>query len=184
MESWMPFFVAVTAVAVVFQACMLGAIFFLVLRLGRRMEETMQEIRQRVAPILGRVQMIVDDVHPQLSHMVADAAQITQLARSQVQHADRVVGEAIERLRLQLAHTDQISDRRARNCRRSRRHRPPRRSRSGAIDHRDCARHSDRPRIFPRHPQRPPAPRTRRSPRNCRNAGRKPVHLDSVPLSF
>ncbi len=108
MESWMPFFVAVTAVAVVFQACMLGAIFFLVLRLGRRMEETMQEIRQRVAPILGRVQMIVDDLHPQLSHMVADAAQITQLARSQVQHADRVVGEAIERLRLQLAHTDQI----------------------------------------------------------------------------
>ena len=30
------------------------------------------------------------------------------LARTQVQHADRVVGEAIERLRLQLVHTDQI----------------------------------------------------------------------------
>jgi hypothetical protein len=108
MESWMPFFVAVTAVAVVFQACMLGAIFFLVLRLGRRLEETMMEIRSRVAPILGRIQMIVDDAQPQISSMVADAAHITQLARSQVQHADRVVGEALDRLRLQLAHTDQI----------------------------------------------------------------------------
>jgi hypothetical protein len=108
MESWMPFFVAVTAVAVVFQACMLGAIFFLVLKLGRRLDETMLEIRSRVAPILGRVQMIVDDVHPQLTNMVADAAHITHLARTQVQNADRVVGEAFDRLRLQLAHTDQI----------------------------------------------------------------------------
>ena len=108
MESWMPFFVAVTALAVVLQACMMAAIFFSVRNLSKRIEETTNEIRSRVAPILGRVQMIVDDVHPQISNMVADAAQITQLARTQVQHADRVVGEAIERLRLQLAHTDQI----------------------------------------------------------------------------
>jgi type IV secretory pathway VirB2 component (pilin) len=108
MESWMPFFVAVTAVAVVFQACMLAALFFSVRRLAKRMEETTMELRSRVAPILGRVQMIVDDVHPQITNMVADAAHITHLARTQVQHADRVVGEAIDRLRLQLAHTDQI----------------------------------------------------------------------------
>ena len=108
MESWMPFFVAVTALAVVLQAVMMAAIFFSVRSLSKRIEETTLEIRSRVAPILGRVQMIVDDVHPQISNMVADAAHITHLARTQVQHADRVVGEAIDRLRLQLAHTDQI----------------------------------------------------------------------------
>jgi hypothetical protein len=108
MESWMPFFVAVTALAVVLQACMMAAIFFSLRNLSKRVEETTLEIRSRVAPILGRIQMIVDDVHPQISNMVADAAQITQLARSQVQHADRVLGEALERLRMQLAHTDQI----------------------------------------------------------------------------
>ena len=108
MESWMPFFVAVTALAVVLQAVMMAAIFFSLRNLSKRIEETTLEIRSRVAPILGRVQMIVDDVHPQISNMVADAAHITQLARTQVQHADRVVGEAIDRLRLQLAHTDQI----------------------------------------------------------------------------
>jgi hypothetical protein len=108
MESWMPFFVVVAALAIVLQAVMMAAIFFSVRSLSRRIEETTQEIRSRVAPILGRVQMIVDDVHPQISNVLADAAQITQLARSQVQHADRVVSEALERLRLQLAHTDKI----------------------------------------------------------------------------
>jgi hypothetical protein len=108
MESWMPFFVAVTALAVVVQAVVMAAIFFWVRDMSKRVEETTMEIRSRVAPILGRVQMILDDVQPQITNMVSDAAQITQLARSQVQNADRVVGEAIDRLRLQLAHTDQI----------------------------------------------------------------------------
>ena len=108
MESWMPFFVAVTALAVVLQAVMMAAIFFSVRSLSKRIEETTMEIRSRVAPILGRIQMIVDDVHPQITSMVADAAHITHLARTQVQNADRMVGEAIDRLRLQLAHTDQI----------------------------------------------------------------------------
>jgi hypothetical protein len=108
MESWMPFFVAVTALAVLLQAVMMTAIFFSVRNLSKRIEETTAEIRSRVAPILGRIQMIVEEVHPQISSMVADAAQITSVARTQVQHADRVVGEAIERLRMQVAHADHI----------------------------------------------------------------------------
>jgi hypothetical protein len=108
MESWMPFFVIVAALALVLQAAMIGAIFFAVRRLARQIEETTLEIRARVAPILGRIQSMVEEVHPQITSMVADAAHITHLARTQVQHADRVVGEAIDRLRLQLVHTDQI----------------------------------------------------------------------------
>lgn len=108
MESWMPFFVVVAALAVVLQAAMMAAIFFVLRRLARSVEETTLEIRSRVAPILGRVQLMVEELHPQISSMVADAAHITHLARAQVQHADRVVGEAIDRLRLQLVHTDQI----------------------------------------------------------------------------
>ncbi len=108
MDSWMPLFVAVTACAVVLQAAMMAAIFFSLRNLSKRLEEATAEIRARMAPVLSRFQMILDDVHPQISSVVADAAQITQIARSQVQHADRVVGEAIERLRMQVAHADQI----------------------------------------------------------------------------
>lgn len=108
MESWMPFFVIVAALALVLQAAMMAGMFFAVRRLARQIEGTTQEIRARVAPILGRIQLMVEEVHPQITSVVADAAHITHLARTQVQHADRVVGEALDRLRMQLAHTDQI----------------------------------------------------------------------------
>ena len=108
MESWLPFFVMVTSLAVVIQAVALAAIYYHLRRQSRRIEQMAQELQARVSPILSRIQLLVEEVHPQISSMVADAAHITHLARTQVQHADRVVGEAIDRLRLQLVHTDQI----------------------------------------------------------------------------
>lgn len=108
MESWMPFFVAVTALAVVLQACILAALLLSVRSLIKRIEETTNEVRARVAPILSRVQIIVDEAHPQITQMMEDAALISTLARGQVQNVDRIMSEALERLRMQLAHTDQI----------------------------------------------------------------------------
>jgi signal transduction histidine kinase len=108
MESWLPFFVIVASLAVVLQAVTLTAIYFQLRRQSRRVEQMAQELQARVSPILSRIQLLVEEVHPQISSMMADAAHITHLARTQVQHADRVVGETIDRLRLQLVHTDQI----------------------------------------------------------------------------
>jgi len=39
---------------------------------------------------------------------VADASELTRLARSQAQKVDRILTETMERLRLQLIHVDQI----------------------------------------------------------------------------
>jgi len=108
MESWLPFFVIVASLAVVLQAVALVATYYHLRRQSRRLEEMAQEFQAKVSPILSRIQLLVEEVHPQISSMVADAAHITHLARTQVQHADRVVGEMIDRLRLQLVHTDQI----------------------------------------------------------------------------
>ena len=62
----------------------------------------------RVAPILARVQVLVEDVTPRISSMTADAAEFTRLARGQAQKVDRVMTETIERLRLRLIHVDNI----------------------------------------------------------------------------
>ena len=86
MESWMPFFVAVTALAVVLQTCILAALLLSVRSLIKRVEETTTEVRARVAPILSRVQIIVDEAHPQITQIMEDAALITTLARGQVQN--------------------------------------------------------------------------------------------------
>jgi hypothetical protein len=108
MESWMPFFVVVAVVAIVLQTFMLGAMFFMFMRLGRRVEQIAEELRSRAVPILARVQLLVEDAQPKISSMMSDATEITRVARTQVQRVDRVMVEAVDRLRLQLVHADQI----------------------------------------------------------------------------
>ena len=108
METWVPVFVVVACIAIIFQTIMIAAIFFLVRRLGRRAEQIADEFQARTTPILARLQAVVDDVHPKLSNIISDANEITRLARTQVQRVDRVMVEAVDRLRLQLIHADQI----------------------------------------------------------------------------
>ena len=108
MESWMPFFVIVTAVAIVLQAIMLIALFLQLRRTAARVEETISDLNTRLSPIISRLQILVDDVSPRISGLVADASELTRLARSQAQKVDRILTETMERLRLQLIHVDQI----------------------------------------------------------------------------
>jgi hypothetical protein len=108
MESWMPYFVVVTAVAVVLQAIVLVALFLQLRRTAARVEETITDLNERLTPVLSRIQLLVEDVSPRISGIIADASELTRLARGQAQKVDRVLTETIERLRLQLVHVDQI----------------------------------------------------------------------------
>jgi hypothetical protein len=108
MQSWLPLFVIVASVSIILQTLILAAMFFQFRRQGRRVEQIAEEFRARVTPILGRVQMLVEDAQPKISSMLSDATEITRVARTQVQRVDRVMVEAVDRLRLQLVHADQI----------------------------------------------------------------------------
>ncbi len=108
MENWMPFFVVVTALAVVLQAVVLIALFIQLRRTAARVEHTVADLNARMSPILSRVQFLVEDVSPRLSTIVSDASELTRLARGQAYKMDRILGEMLERLRLQLIHIDQI----------------------------------------------------------------------------
>src|ERR1700692_1705573 len=108
MESWMPFFVSVPAVAIVLQAIILVALFIQLRRTAARVEETISDLNTRLSPIISRLQLLVEDVSPRISGLVADASELTRLARGQAQKLDRILTETMERLRLQLIHVDQI----------------------------------------------------------------------------
>ena len=108
MESWMPFFVVVTALAIVLQAIILVALFIQLRRTAARVEETVGDLNSKLAPVLARVQVLVEEVSPRITGIVVDASELTRLARSQAQKIDRILGETLERLRLQLIHLDQI----------------------------------------------------------------------------
>src|SRR3984885_14775871 len=108
MESWMPFFVVVTALAVVVQAVILITLFIQLRRTAAKVEQTMADLNTKVTPLISRVQILVDEVSPRITGIVADASEVTRLARSEAQKVDRILSEALERLRLQLIHVDHI----------------------------------------------------------------------------
>lgn len=108
MEHWLPFFVAVTALAVVLQTAILLGMYLQVRQMSERMTRITTDFQTRVSPILSRLQVLVEDTQPRISSMVVDATEIVHLARGQAQKVDRVFSEAADRLRLQLIRADQI----------------------------------------------------------------------------
>jgi len=108
MQTWVAFFIVVTAVAVVIQVVILTVLFFETRRTMENVNRTMSELQARLGPILTRVQILLDDAQPKISSMVSDAAHVVYLARNQAQKVDRVFTEAADRLRGQLVRADRI----------------------------------------------------------------------------
>ena len=108
METWVVVSVVIVAVAIVFQAAMLAAMFVQMRKTAERVERLTTDLQSRVSPILSRVQILLDDTQPKITEMVSDAAHVVYLARGQAQKLDRVVSEATDRLRGQLVTTDRI----------------------------------------------------------------------------
>ena len=108
MENWVIVSVVIAAIAIVFQAGMLIAMFFQMRKTMERVDRLTDDMQARVGPILTRVQILLDDTQPKISEMVADAAHVVYLARGQAQKMDRVISEASDRLRGQLVAADRI----------------------------------------------------------------------------
>jgi uncharacterized protein YoxC len=108
METWVAVFVVVAAVAILVQAAILIAMFLQMRRSMERMDRFTTDLESRLAPILSRVQVLLDDTQPKISEMIADAAHVVYLTRGQAQKVDRVVTEAADRLRGQLVRADRI----------------------------------------------------------------------------
>lgn len=108
MDPWMKFFIVAMAAAVFIQVGILFALYTSVRKTSEKVTRIAEDFQRKSDPILSRVQIMVDDVQPRLSVIVANAAEVTELARGQAHKADRVLTEAVDRLRLQVIRADQI----------------------------------------------------------------------------
>jgi ElaB/YqjD/DUF883 family membrane-anchored ribosome-binding protein len=108
METWMPIFVGVIALAVVVQTIMLIVIGVVLLKLGTQMKQIADDIHGRINPILSRIQSMVEESQPRITGVIADAAEMTRMAKAQAQRIDEIVAESLERLRLQVLHVDEL----------------------------------------------------------------------------
>ncbi len=75
-------FVVVTALAVVFAGdrphC---PVHFQLRRTAAQVEKTVADLNAKLTPLISRVQILVEDVSPRITGIVADASEITRLAR-------------------------------------------------------------------------------------------------------
>ncbi len=108
MQFWMEFFSIVAAVALVVQVAILIGLFLQLKRTTESINRMINDLHNRVGPILTRTQILLEDTQPKLSNLVEDASQVVYLARAQAQKMDRVFTEASDRLRGQLVRADRI----------------------------------------------------------------------------
>ena len=134
--SWLPFFVAITALAFVAQAAAITLIYFQFKRTSERVERIASDIEVRVVPILVRAQILIEDAQPRITSVMADAAEIEQWAIRD--RAARSTAAAIGARRPDF-------DRRARDRGRRGQNSSPHGARTGAIGDRRDSRHSNWP---------------------------------------
>jgi hypothetical protein len=108
MESWLPFFVIVAAVAIILQMGILLLMYLQFRQMNERMTRIATDLQNKVEPILSRVHDVLEDSHGRITSMVVDASEVVHLARNQAQKVDALFTESVDRLRLQVIRADQL----------------------------------------------------------------------------
>ena len=108
MSSWVQAFIIIAGIAIVVQMVILVAMFVQLKMSMQEFTRIANDLQGRVDPILLRVNRILEDSEERISSVMGDTAEITRIARGQAQKVDRVVTEALERLRIQVIRADQI----------------------------------------------------------------------------
>lgn len=108
MPGWMEAFVIVATLAIVAQMGILVVMYLQFRETTRQMHQITSDLQRKIDPILVRVNRILENSEEKLSSIVTDAAEMTRTARLQAQKVDRVVTEALDRMRAQIVRADTI----------------------------------------------------------------------------
>jgi hypothetical protein len=108
MPVWVGVFIAIASVAILVQTIMIVSTLALLRPAIVRLTQIAADFQAKLNPILATTNRILDDSEERVKSIMGDAAEITHLARGEAQKADRVLTDAIERLRLQIIRADHI----------------------------------------------------------------------------
>jgi hypothetical protein len=107
-DGWMIAIFIVVTIAVVLQMLILGGMFLQFRQSSREVHQAVHEMQKKMDPVIFRVGRILENSEDRISSIVSDAAEMTRLARGQAQQIDRVVSEALDRMRSQIIRADSI----------------------------------------------------------------------------
>ena len=108
MSGWVEAFIVIAAIAIVIQMAILLAMFVQVRIAVQQMTRITTQLQSRIDPILVRVNRIVDDSEERIASIMADASELTRVARTQAQKVDRIFTDTLDRVQGQVARADRI----------------------------------------------------------------------------
>jgi methyl-accepting chemotaxis protein len=101
-------FVALTGIAVLLQAVILGALYFAMRKSSARMEALAIEVKTKALPTLETTQEILAELRPKLTLIADNLTETTHSVRSQVERMDATVDDVVDRARLQIIRADEL----------------------------------------------------------------------------
>jgi len=115
MEDKLTLFIAVTAAAVVLQMLILFFLYLAVRKLGTHLETVADETKSRVFPLLENAKVMQEDVksfletaRPKLDLVLDNAAQVTTIARTDIERVEATLNDLLDRVRLQVIRADEM----------------------------------------------------------------------------
>jgi len=106
--DYLPYFVAVTAAAVVLQACILVALYMAVRKTSARVEGLTTQVQSKVLPTVDIANSMLVDLRPKIETMVDNVSESSTLVRAQIERIDATVSDLIDRTRLQVIRADEL----------------------------------------------------------------------------
>ena len=107
MGNLTPLFIALTGIAVLLQALLLGAMYLAMRKSSARMEALATEVKTKALPTIEQAQLLLTEIRPKLQVIADNLQQSTTLARAQVERVDATVNDVIDRARLQIIRADE-----------------------------------------------------------------------------
>jgi uncharacterized protein YoxC len=99
-------FTVVTAFGVLLQALVLLAMFLGLRETQKKVTEALDKVNEHLYPILGTSRQLLEDISPKLKVITANLVETTETIRQEVHHIDSVVGEVVDKSRVQAARVD------------------------------------------------------------------------------
>jgi archaellum component FlaC len=110
-DTWLKVFIAVTSGAVVFQAGILGALYYSLRKSTAKMDALATELKEKAIPTMETVQSFIVEVRPRIETIADNVSDSTTLIKNQLERLDATLTDVLDRTRLQVIRADELLNR-------------------------------------------------------------------------
>jgi tetrahydromethanopterin S-methyltransferase subunit F len=109
--NYLSVFIALTGLAVLLQAAILGAMYITMRQSVAQVEALAAEVKTKIMPAAQQAQAVLADLRPKLQIIADNLQDSTTVMREQVLRIDATVNDVVDRARLQIIRADELLSR-------------------------------------------------------------------------